>query len=110
MKSQELIGLVEELLEQFGLESESYKETLALILNTGSTNKEILTSTSLRQIKNALVDYKERMEELDDYSKECERLANPKYLTEREYFMGILLALVKEFYEQRKGESGRMYG
>ncbi|KXA97438.1 hypothetical protein AKJ37_02955 [candidate division MSBL1 archaeon SCGC-AAA259I09] len=71
--------------------------------------KHTFSASSLRELEEIMGSVKERLDGIDDYDEELKKLANPKYLSEEEYFTGMMLALIKTFSEQERGEAQSMF-
>lgn len=109
MKSEKLIKIIEGLLENLDLEKERFKRTMVQVLYSRLASKSTFRASSLKELERIMANVKERLIEVDDYDKELKRLANPKYLSEEEYFTGMMLALIKTFSEQGRGEAQSMF-
>lgn len=109
MRSEKLIKIIGGLLKNFDIDKESFKKTLVEVLYSRIAEKRTFWASSLRELEGIMADAKEGLRDVDDYDKELKRLANPKYLSEEEYFTGMMLALVKTFSEQERGEVQSMF-
>lgn len=109
MKSQKLIKIINGLLENFDLDGKNFKKTLVEILYSRITEKQTFLASSLKELELILVNARKSLGEVEDYDEELKRLANPNYLSEEEYFTGMMLALIKTFSEQERGEAQSMF-
>lgn len=109
MRSKKLISIICGLLENLDLEKERFKKTLVQVLYSRMTKKHTFSASSLRELEEIMASAKERLDTIDDYDKELKRLANPEFLSEEEYFTGMMLALMKTSSEQERGESQSMF-
>lgn len=109
MRSEKLFKIISGLLKNFDLEGEIFKKTLVEVLYSRMAEKRTFSASSLRELEGIIASVEERLDEIDDYDEELKGLANPRYLSEEEYFTGMMLALVKTFSEQKRGEAQSMF-
>lgn len=109
MRSEKLIEIIGALLENLSLERRRFKKTLVQVLYSRMAKKRTFSASSLRELEEIMTIVKGRLDEVDDYDRELKRLANPELLSEEEYFTGMMLALMKTFSEQERGEIQSMF-